>query len=124
MECLNDNASKRKLIDAYARKVREDPTGKKEIEKYSYRSHNNNESKNDDIINAPVKSEHRWEATFSQQISILTERTFKQSVKVIISKVDFVQTLALSLVCCLIWFRMPYEEVNINDRLGLVSIDR
>ena len=79
VELLNNDANKKKLINVYAHKVREDPTGKKEIEKYSYRSHNNNESKNDDIINAPVKSEHRWEAIFSQQVLILTERAFKQS---------------------------------------------
>jgi hypothetical protein len=30
---LNDNESKQKLIDAYARQVREDPTGKQIIEK-------------------------------------------------------------------------------------------
>jgi hypothetical protein len=106
----------------YAHKVREDPTGKKVIEKYSHRSHNNNKSKYDYIINAPVTSEIRWEATFSQQVSILTERTFKQSKKVILSKIDLIQALALALVCSLIWYRIPYIEANVPDRVGCVSI--
>ena len=116
MELLNEDESKQKLIEAYANQIREDPTGQQIIEKYSGRVQNNN---NNAVTNVPVKSEHSWEATFSQQVSILTERAFKQSIKVIISKVDFAQTLALSLACCLIWFQMPYEEVNINDRLEL-----
>ena len=120
MELLNDNEKKKKLINAYAHRLREDPDGKKVIEKYSHRSNNSNE---DDILNAPVKSEHRWEATFSQQVSILTERAFKQSSKVILSKINLVQGLALTFVCCLIWFRIPYAEANVSDRVGCVSIN-
>ena len=122
MELLNEDVSKQRLIDAYTDHIREDPTGKQVIEKYSRRAHNEDKSKNNGVIIAPVKSDHRWEATFSQQVSILTERGFKQSMKVILSKVDLAQTLALSFVCCLIWYQMPFEEVNVNDRIGSVSI--
>jgi hypothetical protein len=122
VELLNDNESKKKLVNAYAHQVREDPTGKKVIEKYSHRPHNNNKSKDDDIISAPVKSDHRWEATFSQQLSVLTERAFKQSLKVILSNINLVQAIALSLICCLIWYQMPFSESSLQDRVGNVSI--
>ena len=123
MELLNDNANKKKLIDTYTNKICEDPTGKKIIEKYSHRSLSNNKSKYDDIIIAPVTSAHRWEATFSQQVLILIERTFKQSRQVILSKIDLIQSLSLALVCSLVWYRMPFEEVNVPDRVGCVSIN-
>jgi hypothetical protein len=122
VELLNDNATKQKLINAYAHQVREDPSGKQIVERYSHRSRNY-KSKDDDITIAPVKSEHRWEATFPQQVSILTERTFKQSKNVILSKVDLTQTLALSLVCSIVWFQIPFAEANIFDRVGSVSAD-
>ncbi|CAG8478068.1 4022_t:CDS:10 [Funneliformis mosseae] len=78
LELLNNNDIKKKLINAYANQVKDDPTGKQIVEKYSHRANNVYKSTDDNIINAPVKSEHRWEATFLQQLSILTERTFKQ----------------------------------------------
>ncbi|CAI2175213.1 15776_t:CDS:10 [Funneliformis geosporum] len=78
LELLNNNEIKKKLINAYAVQVRDEPTGKQIVEKYSHRTNNDDKSKDDNIINAPVKSEHRWEATFMQQLSILTERNFKQ----------------------------------------------
>jgi hypothetical protein len=121
VELLNDNESKQKLIDAYARQVREDPTGKQIIEKYSGRTSSDNKSKDGDITNLSAKSEHRWEATFLQQISILTERTFKQSSRVILNKINLAQTLALTFVCCVVWFRMPYLEISIYDRTSNVS---
>jgi len=122
VELLNDNDIKKKLIHSYAHHIREDPTGKQIVKKYSRRSGNTNKSKDDDIINVPVKSKHRWEATFLQQLSILTERTFKQRRRVILSKIDVVQTLSLALVCCLVWYQIPYKEEHISDRVGSVSL--
>ena len=124
MELLIDNVNKQKLINAYAYQVREDPTGKQVVEKYSHRARNYDKSEGDDITIAPVKSEHRWEATFSQQVSILTERAFKQSRKVILSEINIIQALVLTFVCCLIWYRIPYAEANLQDRIGNVSISK
>lgn len=123
MELLNDNGSKQKLIDAYARQVREDPTGKQMVEKYSRREHSDNKSKFGNIANLSAENEHRWEATFLQQVSILAERTFKQSSRVILDKINLAQTLALTFACCLVWFRMPFTEASIFDRISSVSID-
>ena len=125
VELLNHDENRKQLINAYAHHVRNDPTGKKLIEKYSRRSrvHNNNESNADDITNTPVKSEHRWEATFSQQISILTERAFKQSRKDILSTINLFQNIAMCLIGCILWLQLPYVEANIGDRAGSVSMN-
>ena len=122
MELLNDNTIKKKLINAYAHRVLDDPTGKQIIERYSLRTRNDNKL-GDNILHAPVTSKRRWEATFFQQVSILTERTFKQSKKIILSKIDFFQTIALAIVGILVWLQMPFAEKNISDRVGSVSID-
>ncbi len=122
MELLNDNDIKKKLIHSYAHHVREDPTGKQVVGIYSHRSGNTNKLEDDDIINAPVKSKHRWEATYLQQLSILTERTFKQRRGIILSNIDVAHTLGMALLCCLVWYQIPFKEEHISDRFGSVSI--
>ncbi|CAB4444822.1 unnamed protein product [Rhizophagus irregularis] len=119
LELLNDNTIKQKLINAYTHKTRDDPTGKQIVEKYSRRTRTDNQL-NNTILNAPVTSERRWEATFLQQFSILTERTFKQSRKIILSRVNISQTIALTIFCILIWLQIPFTETNINDRVGSI----
>ncbi|CAB4397744.1 unnamed protein product [Rhizophagus irregularis] len=119
LELLNDNTIKQKLINAYTNKTRDDPTGKQIVEKYSRRTRADNQL-NNTILNAPVTSERRWEATFLQQFSILTERTFKQSRKIILSRVNISQTIALTIFCILIWLQIPFSETNINDRIGSI----
>jgi hypothetical protein len=116
---LNDDASKKKLISSYAHQVHDDPTGKHVIEKYSRRKHDDN----NDMKRAPVHCDYRWEATFSQQLSILTERTFKQSRNDILSTVEIGQTLAMAAICCIVWFRVPFTEKSIFDRVSNVSIN-
>ncbi|EXX59290.1 hypothetical protein RirG_190390 [Rhizophagus irregularis DAOM 197198w] len=119
LELLNDNTIKQKLINAYTHKTRDDPTGKQIFEKYSRRTRADNQL-NNTILNAPVTSERRWEATFLQQFSILTERTFKQNIKISLSKVNISQTIALTIFCILIWLQIPFSETNINDRIGSI----
>ncbi|PKK74390.1 P-loop containing nucleoside triphosphate hydrolase protein [Rhizophagus irregularis] len=119
LELLNDNTIKQKLINAYAHSIRDDPTGKQAIEKYSRRSRTDNQLSNT-ILNAPVTSTRRWEATFIQQVSILTQRTFKQSRSVILSRVDIFQTIALAIICLIVWLQIPFAETNIADRVGSI----
>ncbi|PKC06200.1 P-loop containing nucleoside triphosphate hydrolase protein [Rhizophagus irregularis] len=119
LELLNDNTIKQKLINAYTHKTRDDPTGKQIFGKYSRRTRADNQL-NNTILNAPVTSERRWEATFLQQLSILTERTFKQNIKISLSKVNISQTIALTIFCILIWLQIPFSETNINDRIGSI----
>ncbi|RGB41806.1 P-loop containing nucleoside triphosphate hydrolase protein [Rhizophagus diaphanus] len=119
LELLNDNTIKQKLINRYAHSIRDDPTGKQAIEKYSRRSRTDNQLSNT-ILNAPVTSTRRWEATFLQQVSILTERTFKQSRSIILSRVDIFQTIALAIICLIVWLQIPFAETNIVDRVGSI----
>ncbi|EXX74579.1 putative ATP-dependent permease ADP1 [Rhizophagus irregularis DAOM 197198w] len=119
LELLNDNTIKQKLINGYAHSIRDDPTGKQAIEKYSRRSRTDNQLSNT-ILNAPVTSTRRWEATFLQQVSILTQRTFKQSRSVILSRVDIFQTIALAIICLIVWLQIPFAETNIADRVGSI----
>ncbi|POG78571.1 P-loop containing nucleoside triphosphate hydrolase protein [Rhizophagus irregularis DAOM 181602=DAOM 197198] len=117
LELLNDNTIKQKLINAYAHNIRDDPTGKQVVEKHSRRTRTDNQL-SDTILNAPVTSERRWEATFLQQVSILTERTFKQSRKIILSRVNIFQTVAVTVVCIIVWLKIPFAEPNVFDRVG------
>ncbi|PKK34591.1 hypothetical protein RhiirC2_859417, partial [Rhizophagus irregularis] len=89
-------------------------------EKHSRRTRTDNQL-SDTILNAPVTSERRWEATFSQQVSILTERTFKQSRKIILSRVNIFQTVAVTVVCIIVWLKIPFAEPNVFDRVGNVN---
>ncbi|CAB4418467.1 unnamed protein product [Rhizophagus irregularis] len=116
LELLNDNTIKQKLINAYTHKTRDDPTGKQVVEKYSRRTHVDDQSK----LNAPVTSERHWEATFLQQLSILTERNFKQSKKTMLSRLSISIAITLTITCIMIWFQIPFAEPNIDDRVASI----
>lgn len=119
VELLNDDVSKQKLISSYAHQVHDDPTGKHVVEKYSRRNHDDN----NDMKRAPVHCDYGWEATYLQQLSILTERTFKQSRREILSTIEIGQTFAMAAICCLVWLRVPFIEKSIFDRVSNVSIN-
>ncbi|CAG8479463.1 7736_t:CDS:10 [Diversispora eburnea] len=125
LELLNDPKSKQKLIQAYMRHLESDITGEKVVHKYSNRIRDIPSiiltDETDDIIQSgPLKIKHKWEATFLQQFIILTERSFKQRSKVILSKLDLIQTFSLAFFCCLVWFQLPYDEKDIVDRYGSI----
>ncbi|RHZ44130.1 hypothetical protein Glove_757g5 [Diversispora epigaea] len=125
LELLNDPTSKQKLIQAYMRQLESDITGEKTVHKDSNPIRDISSiipsDENDDIIHSgPLKVKHRWEATFLQQLVILTERSFKQRSKVILSKLDLMQTFSLAFFCCLVWFQLPYNENAISDRYGSI----
>ncbi|CAJ0905616.1 3209_t:CDS:2 [Entrophospora sp. SA101] len=115
LELLNDDKSKKKLIKSYAEKISNDPQGKEK----------ENQIFSSTIVTIPsnkrITVEYRWEATFSQQIKILAERSFKQQKGVILSKINVIQTIVLGIVVILVWLRIPFEEQNLSDRYGLKS---
>ncbi|RIB11359.1 ABC-2 type transporter-domain-containing protein [Gigaspora rosea] len=51
---------------------------------------------------------------------ILTERSFKQRSKVVLSRLNFTQVFCIAILTCLIWFQLPYTEANLMDRYGLI----
>ncbi|CAG8547536.1 37060_t:CDS:2, partial [Gigaspora margarita] len=112
-EILNDPTIKQKLITAYIQKMQPDSSGKLVIKKSFKRPKISDDSR---IIGS---SKHKWEATFLQQLIILTERSFKQRSKVILSRLNFIQILCIAILTSLIWFRLPYTEDNLTNRCGL-----
>ncbi|CAG8799487.1 18773_t:CDS:2, partial [Gigaspora rosea] len=112
-EILNDPTIKQKLITAYIQKMQPDSSGKLIIKKCFKRPKIPDDSR---IIGS---SKHKREATFLQQLMILTERSFKQRSKVILSRLNFIQILCMAILTSLIWFQLPYTEDNLTNRCGL-----
>ncbi|CAB3976536.1 ABC transporter G family member 14 isoform X3 [Paramuricea clavata] len=62
----------------------------------------------------------KWPTSFWTQFFVLSHRTFKQSLPIILSKLNLVQNLLLAIIIGLIWFQVPHEEESISDRRGLL----
>lgn len=76
--------------------------------------------RNEDLdINSSLS--RKWPTSWFWQFLVLTVRTFRQSRHVILSKLNFIQTILISVVASLIWFQIPEDEESINDRQGYVS---
>ena len=63
----------------------------------------------------------KWPTAWWWQLLVLIVRTFRQSRHVIISKLNCVQAILLSVVVSLVWFQVPDDTSSINDRYGYVS---
>ena len=63
----------------------------------------------------------KWPTRWYWQFLVLLVRTFRQSRHIILSKLNLVQTILLTIVSCIVWFQLPNREDNISDRLGYVS---
>ena len=62
----------------------------------------------------------KWPTPWYWQLLVLTVRAFRQSRYIILSKLNWVQTLLLAIVVSLVWFQIPKDEESISDRLGFV----
>ncbi|XP_065181399.1 uncharacterized protein LOC135812026 [Sycon ciliatum] len=60
----------------------------------------------------------KWPSTFWMQLSVLFQRSWKNSVGDVLSIVNFAQLAVLIVVSCLIWFRTPKTEGHIRDITG------
>lgn len=58
--------------------------------------------------------------SYRTQFFVLLERALKNSKAQKMSTLTVLQTLGMSVICGLVWFRMPYTERSINDRAGYV----
>ena len=65
----------------------------------------------------------KWPTRWYWQFLVLLVRTFRQSRHIILSKLNLVQTILLTVVSCIVWFQLPNHEDNIPDRLGYVSVE-
>lgn len=60
----------------------------------------------------------KWPTSWFWQLLVLTVRTFRQSRHVILSKLNFTQTIVLAVIVSVIWFQVPDDERSVNDRHG------
>jgi energy-coupling factor transporter ATP-binding protein EcfA2 len=64
-------------------------------------------------------TEKKWINPWYMQFLVLCHRTFKQSRSTLLSPLNILQTILLSIVCCVVWFQIPYLESTVQDRYGL-----
>lgn len=64
----------------------------------------------------------KWPTRWYWQFLVLLVRTFRQSRHIILSKLNLLQTVLLTIVASVIWFQLPSHEDSIADRYGYVSV--
>ncbi|GFU39892.1 ABC transporter G family member 21, partial [Nephila pilipes] len=65
-----------------------------------------------------LNEENKWPTSFRTQLTVLTARNFKEARKRMLSLLNWVQTLALSLITGAVWFQIKRTEENIFNMLG------
>ncbi|CAG8696953.1 21385_t:CDS:10, partial [Cetraspora pellucida] len=115
LELLSDSTIKQKLITAHTQRLQSDPSGKLVVEEYVQRP----KTPDDSIVIESLKC--KWEATFLQQLMILTERSFKQRSKDVLSRLNLIQIFGITVISSLIWFRIPYTEDSLSDRYVTIT---
>ncbi len=67
-------------------------------------------------------SERKWPTPWHWQLLVLIVRTFRQSRHILLSKLNFLQTILLTIIVSIVWFQIPRDERSIADRYGYVSV--
>ena len=66
----------------------------------------------------------KWPTAWYWQFLVLLVRTFRQSRHIILSKLNILQTVLLTVLASVIWFQLPDHEDSIFDRTGFVSVQK
>ena len=64
----------------------------------------------------------KWPTAWYWQFLVLLVRTFRQSRHIILSKLNILQTVLLTVLASVIWFQLPDHEDSISERAGFVSV--
>ncbi len=68
-----------------------------------------------------IPQNRKWATRWYWQFLVLMVRTFRQSRHDLLSPLNVLQAVLLSIVVALVWFQVPKLEPNISDGYGYVS---
>uniref|UniRef100_A0ABD2XNJ7 ABC transporter domain-containing protein n=1 Tax=Trichogramma kaykai TaxID=54128 RepID=A0ABD2XNJ7_9HYME len=60
----------------------------------------------------------QWPTSFWSQFKVLSERNFQEARPRMLSRLNWLQTIALGLLAGLLWFRLPRTEASLHDIQG------